>query len=440
VEQKKSPLDCDPQPRGKVSVHAAWAMAVGGMIGGGIYTLAGVILGVAGPLAWLSLLLGSVLALITVRSYFRLTLEIEEEGVPVTFLLERGQTALAGALTWWLILVYVFAMAVYAFTFSHYMGRALGVSHQMIGLIVLLNVGSFVALNLRGIGHSARVQITAVWLGLFILAALACIGFIRWNPQNLVAGVPGGNFGGVFLGMAATFIAFEGFEMLAYDIRELRCPREVLGKALPLAVIAVAVAYSVVTLGAASLVGANVLVEQEENALAVAGEKAAGTTGFIIVTVAACASAASALNATLFSVARLASSAAERGLLPSICARRNRRNCPHWSVVILGIASSTLAATASLETLVQAASLAFLLLFCIVNTLAFFATEQRPVLPLVGGVTAAAAAVVVGRTLALAHPWTFGGFLAVTVVIAVLYGFRRSSGRRAARLRAAEHG
>lgn len=42
-----------------ISFHSGWALAVGGMIGGGIYTLAGVILGVAGPLAWVSLLLGS---------------------------------------------------------------------------------------------------------------------------------------------------------------------------------------------------------------------------------------------------------------------------------------------------------------------------------------------------------------------------------------------
>ena len=35
----------------EITFHSGWALAVGGMIGGGIYTLAGVILGVAGPLA-----------------------------------------------------------------------------------------------------------------------------------------------------------------------------------------------------------------------------------------------------------------------------------------------------------------------------------------------------------------------------------------------------
>src|SRR5436305_15316613 len=73
-----------------INLHSGWAMAVGGMIGGGIYTLAGVILGMAGPLAWLSLLLGGVLALVTVRSYFCLTMQLREPGVPVTLLARQG--------------------------------------------------------------------------------------------------------------------------------------------------------------------------------------------------------------------------------------------------------------------------------------------------------------------------------------------------------------
>jgi amino acid transporter len=156
----------------------------------------------------------------------------------------------------------------------------------------------------------------------------------------------------------------------------------------------------------------------------------------IVVTIAACASAASAINATLFSVARLARSAAEQGMLPAVCARCNRYNCPHWSIILLGAASSALAATSSLETLVQAASLAFLLLFCIVNALAFWLGDQKRVLPLVGGVSAAGAAVIVGRELAQNHPWMFGGFVAVTLIITVVYGATR---RGATRL-AAEHG
>src|SRR5215203_4540293 len=79
----------------KVGQHAAWAMAVGGMIGGGIYTLAGVLLGAAGSLAWVSLALGAVIALITVRSYARLTLAGGGDVVPVSLFAREGKRRLA---------------------------------------------------------------------------------------------------------------------------------------------------------------------------------------------------------------------------------------------------------------------------------------------------------------------------------------------------------
>src|SRR5690606_12077731 len=99
----------------KMNGIAAWAMAVGGMIGGGIYTLAGFILGVAGPLAWLSLALGSVIALATVHSYLALASTTSEtgsrrDGLPVALLVHRGHPTAAGVLSWWLLFVYVLAM------------------------------------------------------------------------------------------------------------------------------------------------------------------------------------------------------------------------------------------------------------------------------------------------------------------------------------------
>jgi amino acid transporter len=396
----------------KIGWHAAWAMAVGGMIGGGIYTLAGVILGRAGPLAWLSLLLGSVIALVTVRSYIALTLEIAQDGVPVTLLVRQQRYRLASVLSWCLFVVYVLATGVYAFTFGQYVGRALGLPPSTFVWLIVGLIGLLVAVNLLGIREPARLQIVAVWVELAVLVTLATVGFVRWNPSNLVEGVPSASLGGVVAGMAATFIAFEGFEMLAYDARELRHPRSVLTRALPAAIVAVALAYALVTVGAASLVGASTLVAQKENALAVAGERAAGPLGLIIVTIAACASAASAINATLFSAPRLARSAAESHLVPSFLARTNRRGCPYWGVLLLGASAAALAAMASLEPLVEAGSLAFLLLFAFVNGLAFKEATSKRFIPLAGALGSAGAAIVVARSLALSHPGALVGFVA----------------------------
>lgn len=358
-----------PQPH-KVGGHAAWAMAVGGMIGGGIYTLAGVIVGIAGPWGWVSILLGALIALATVNSYAQLTRITGSSGVPLTIFLRDGKRPTAHVLAWVLLAVYVLSLAVYTFTAGHYFGNALGFGRIGIFAIEIGIVAVLVVLNLFQVQHPARVQITAVWIELTILAALAAIGFLNWSPENLGKGVPEGSVTGVLVATASTFIAFEGFEMLAYDLRELRTPKRIMREYLPLAVIAVALAYALVTVGAASLVGADVLVAQQESALAAAGHAAAGMPGLVVVTIAAVASATSAINATLFSASRLARTAANHELLPKWARWANRYGSPAWSTIAIASIAVVVAAVSELRFLVAIASLGFLSLFCLVNVIA----------------------------------------------------------------------
>lgn len=391
-----APLQPEPV---KVGRHAAWAMAVGGMIGGGIYTLAGVIVGIAGPWAWLSILLGALIALATVHSYGQLTSATGSSGIPLTIYLREGKRPLAHVLAWALLAVYVLSLAVYTFTAGHYFAYALGLEGSWVVVSEAALVGALVVLNLLHVQHPARVQIAAVWAELAILAALAVVGFWSWNPANLGEGVPRGSVLGLLVATASTFIAFEGFEMLAYDLRELSRPRHIMRRSLPLAVLAVATAYIVVTLGAASLVGARALVDKQETALAVAGQAAAGLAGLVVISIAAVASATSAINATLFSASRLARTAAEHRLLPGWCAYCNRFESPAWSTVAIATASVVVAAVSPLQVLVAIASLGFLALFCLVNVIAWRKLPHRRWIAAPGAIGAGAAAVIVIVTL-----------------------------------------
>ncbi|MDA3929078.1 MAG: hypothetical protein PF541_08970 [Prolixibacteraceae bacterium] len=51
----------------KMSFNATWSMAVGGMVGGGFFSVLGVIIGIAGQWAWLSFVLAGLIALISVN-------------------------------------------------------------------------------------------------------------------------------------------------------------------------------------------------------------------------------------------------------------------------------------------------------------------------------------------------------------------------------------
>jgi len=106
-----------------MSFNATWSMAVGGMVGGGIFSVLGVIISIAGQWAWLSFVLAGLIALISVHSYSQLSLKYQKSGGAFTFLSEINHKGFAGSLSWILIIGYILTMSVYAFTFGHYVAE-----------------------------------------------------------------------------------------------------------------------------------------------------------------------------------------------------------------------------------------------------------------------------------------------------------------------------
>ena len=119
------------------------------------------------------------------------------------------------------------------------------------------------------------------------------------------------------------------------------------------------------------IVGADTLIEKKEVALSVAGKQAMGTVGLVIVTIAAAFSTGSAINATLFSTARLMESVAKKKDLPHLFVKENNENIPYYAILVIAALAAALSIIGSLGSLVDAASLLFLFTFGIVNFIAF---------------------------------------------------------------------
>ena len=132
------------------------------------------------------------------------------------------------------------------------------------------------------------------------------------------------------------------------------------------------------------LVGAETLVQQEEVALSIAGKQALGTAGLILVTIAAAFSTGSAINATLFSTGRLMESVAEKKDLPNLFAKENKANIPYYAILAIAGLAAVLAAIGSLGTLVDAASLIFLITFGTVNFIAYRQKVKYRMICLIG--------------------------------------------------------
>lgn len=355
----------------KFHFNATWSMAVGGMVGGGIFSVLGVVVHKAGQWAWLSFVIAGLIALISAHSYSQLSLKYRKSGGAFTFLNEVDHERLAGGLSWVLILGYVLTLSVYAFTFGHYVGYVLDWGPWFPRVLALGVIALFAAINLRGVGDSSQVEIVTVWGKLIVLLGLAVLGLVLWKPSQLTAGIDPRSWTDALTGAAIIFMAYEGFQLLSYDYEDIDDPRRVLPRATLTAVLAVIAIYVLVALGATMLVGAGTLVEQEEVALAIAGRQAMGTAGLILVTIAAAFSTGSAINATLFSTARLMQSVAKKHDLPRFFARENAAHIPHFAILSIAGTATLLAAAGSLGTLVDAASLIFLITFGTVNYLAY---------------------------------------------------------------------
>lgn len=370
----------------KMSFNATWSMAVGGMVGGGIFSVLGVIIGIAGQWAWLSFVLAGLIALISAYSYSQLSIKYKKSGGAFTFLNEINHQGTAGSLSWVLILGYILTISVYAFTFGHYVAHVFNFGSWFPRVLAFAIIAALALVNLRGVGESSRVEIITVWGKLFVLLGLSIFGLIKWSPEQLTAGIEAKSWSTAIIGAATIFMAYEGFQLLSYDYEDIKNPAKTLPRATISAVIAVICIYILVALGSTMLVGADTLIQKKEVALSIAGKQAFGITGLVFVTIAAAFSTGSAINATLFSTGRLMETVARKKDLPNNFVKENQANIPYYGIIILAGFSAVLATIGSLSTLVDAASLIFLITFAIVNYISYRQKIKYKLISLIGSI------------------------------------------------------
>ena len=262
--------------KGALGLGAAWAIAVGGMVGGGIFSTLGVVIASAGQYEAISFLLGGLVALATGHSLAALTVDADEAGGIYSFLRDLGATRTARLSGWVLLAGYVLTCAVYAYTFGAYLGQALGGPAWLPPAMACAVILVLAAVNLRGAGQAAGVEIAIVAIKLAILAALAALGLAHFDAAKLaIDSRPG--LVGIIVGAASVFMAYEGFELLAYDYEEMRDRKATITRVMPIAIASAAAIYVLVALAVPMLTGTRAVIADGEVALSQAGQAALGT-------------------------------------------------------------------------------------------------------------------------------------------------------------------
>ena len=405
------------EDKSKLGPVQVWALAAGGMVGGGIYTVLGVIVAISAQWTWLSFLITGIIALTSAYSYVFLSNKFKEKGGAFAFLEEVNDHKIAGSLSWLLIIGYVLTISVYAYAFGHYVAFAFHGSALWIRLLAAGVVAILIALNLAGVGKLTTVEIIIVSANLLALVVLAAYGLSQWDTTQLVAGIEPRPLWSGMIGGAAIFMAYEGFQLLSYEYDRIRKPEKYFMPVLLVAVAFVVILYMLVAVGATMLGGAASIISFKQIALSVVAQKAFGSVGMIIMTLAAGFATSAAINSTLFSTANLTRSIAEKNELPAWFSHTNGNDVPDRSIILLGVLAAVLAVTGSLSSLVEAASLIFLCTFGVVNWLAYRESHKRKWIPLLGIAVGAATGISLLFRLAISKPIALVGMLLLVLLI-----------------------
>ncbi len=421
-----------PGPERHLGLVGATGVGIGAIVGGGILALAGSALALTGPSAILAFGLNGVLAVITAVSFAEMSTAFPESGGTYTFAKKLFSVRTAFAVGWIAWFAYIAAGVLYALGASTY-----GLLFVR-SVLALFGVHHVASLSGRGAAIGVACLTTAfytwrqirrasgggqweTWGKVALFALLIVTGAFVYLEQP--AGVTmrtmrpffAHGASGLLGATGVTFIALQGFDLIAAVGGEVKDPRRTIPRAMlgslgAALCIYIPLLFIIVTIGAPA---GKTIVElsrhQPDTLMAAAVEQYLGRTGYWIVLVAAILSMVSALNANLLAASRVALTMAQDRTLPSVIGQVHARNkTPVMAVYTSGLALVAIVLMVpDVASAGAAASLIFLICFAFAHAMAFVARRRNalgggfrapyfPLFPVVGGLGCAGLAVYQG--------------------------------------------
>ncbi len=386
-------------------------IGIGAMIGAGIFVLTGSAARVAGPAAVLAFLINGVVTLLTAFTYAELGSAYPEAGGGYLWAKE-GLPPPAGFMSGWLSWVaHVIACALYAAAFSsfaHFILGEYGVADILfprdvalggltfnpvekgitIGIVLFFVMVNYIGVHTTGKTESIITIGKVLVLGVFI--AFGSNAMIRdpTAPQRFIEDFTPLGFGGILLAMGLTFIAFEGYEIIAQSGEEVKDPKRSIPRAIFLSIAIVVVIYVltfIVALGVINCPDETVAyqclggAENPELAMIRASGSLLGPIGIILMVAGGLLATTSALNATVYSSSRVSFAMGRDGTLPRFLGQvHQKRQSPGNAVVVSGIVIIVFAVTLPIEHIAASADIMFLLLFVMANMSLLTLRKKRP--------------------------------------------------------------
>ena len=348
----------------KLGLKELIAIGVGGMIGGGIFSVLGVAVGFAGNGAPLSFLIDMLIALAAGYHYVKLALTFKDDGASYTYLKRAfPEKPYIAAIEGWVVIVgYIGTLALYAFTFGAYGADLLGLPGST-SFRISLSIGMllfFFFINLKGVRTSGITEDIIVYTKIAILAGFAVIGLLNVDKSRFVPFLNKG-ISPVFLGAAVIFVAYEGFQLITNAVRETENPDRDIPRGIYGSIIITGLIYITLAVVAVGALSYDQLIKAREYALAAVAQPVLGELGKVLISIAALMATSSAVNSTLFGASRMMAEMAQEKIMPSILAKRDKADVPYMALAVMTFLAVIFTAAGTLNVIAEFSSMTFLL-------------------------------------------------------------------------------
>jgi len=337
---------------------------IGVILGAGVYALIAVGAGMAGNMLWFAFLISAVIAIFSGLSYAELSSMFPKEAAEYNYTKKAFNRELLSFIIGWVLAIgTVIAASAVALGFGGYFEALTGIDHKIaaLGLIISMTI-----LNYRGIKESARFDDVATVLEILGLLLVIAAAFLVPPLQSVdFFEMPATGFSGILAAVTVVFFAYIGFENVANLSEEVKDSRNVVPKALVLALFFSTIMYMLVAIAAVRELGWEAL-SASKAPLTLVVSRAFGPYASVLSYIALFATANTVLM-FLIVPSRILYGMSKGGSLPKFFSVIGQRGTPFFSVFLIGIVAAFAAYAGEIKTVAQLTDLGVFLAYFAVN-------------------------------------------------------------------------
>ena len=192
------------------------AIALGGMIGGGIFTILGISVSMIGVFTPVAIILGGMIASLAAYSYVKLAVYYKDEGATYSFFKRTFPDSpfAASLIGWWVMFGYISTLALYSYTFASYAISDFACANNELvrkavaGGVILV----FTLVNLWSVKGMGKIEDIMVYSKLVILIVISFV-FMNTSQTTLPVLLQNNHATSIFsilIVASITFVAYEG--------------------------------------------------------------------------------------------------------------------------------------------------------------------------------------------------------------------------------------